>query len=187
MSSLCASIDTCNLHLELFVHSLVSYPYTTNRSIEVGVRLKLYWQTGYYWQENTEETWWCMSCPDGVCKLNDKLELRNCKRKSSDDAMFVVQSHGKGHQYRVTGTDLCMMKMFSRRAIKLKTCTTKGKRFPLQLFDDFKANGEKFDLRPVKYTSRCLSNHHHPKAGEQIYAETCQKAHKTKTGYWVAY
>ena len=183
MSSLCVSID-------LLVSSLTSsFDLPLLRSIEVGVRLKLYWQTGYYWQENTEETWWCMSCPDGFCKLNDKLELRNCKRKSSDDALFIVQSHGSaGHQYRVTGTNLCMMRMFSRRAIKLKTCATKkSRKFPLQLFTDFKADGNKFDLRPIKYTSRCLSNHHHPKAGEQIFAETCQKARKTKTGYWVAY
>ena len=27
------------------------------RSIEVGVRLKLYWEQGYFWQENEEEKW----------------------------------------------------------------------------------------------------------------------------------
>ncbi len=46
---------------------------------------------------------------------------------------------------------------------------------------------EKFDLRPIGSKNRCLSNHHHPKGGETIYAETCYKAHRVDTGYWVAY
>ena len=134
---------------------------------------------------------WCMACPNGNCQKNDKMELINCQKKSSDDATFVVTSHGgnsnAGHQFRVTNTNLCLMKMFDRKAIKLKPCkTSKSKSFKLQLFEDFKTD-EKFDLRPVEYTDRCLSNHHHPKAGEMIYAETCTKAHRTDTGYWVAY
>ena len=132
---------------------------------------------------------WCMACPDGICQQNDMMELINCQKKSSDDATFVVTSHdgNAGHQFRVTSTNLCLMKMFDLKAIKLKPCkTSKSKSFELQLFTDFKTD-EKFDLRPVGYTDRCLSNHHHPKAGETIYAETCVKAHRTDTGYWVAY
>ena len=129
-----------------------------------------------------------MACPGSVCQKSDQMELVNCKEKTKKDATFVVTSHGNAkHQFRVTNTNLCLMKMHDRRAIKLKPCKTKkSKSFHLQLFDDFKTNG-KFDLRPVGYTGRCLSNHHHPKAGETIYAETCIKAHRTDTGYWVAY
>ena len=128
-----------------------------------------------------------MACPDGKCERSDKMELRDCKKKSDRDATFVVTSYGsKGHQFRVANTNLCLQKMFDRRAIKLKPCKTNRKK-ALQLFTDFKPDGEKFDLRPVLYTDRCLSNHHHPKGGETIYAETCKKAHRTDTGYWVAY
>ena len=69
------------------------------------------------------------------------------------------------------------------RAIKLKPCKMNK---ASQLFLDFQSEG-KFDLRPIAAPSRCLTNHHHPKAGETIYQETCKKAHRTKTGYWVAY
>ena len=125
-----------------------------------------------------------MACPDGKCEKNDKMELSNCKKKNDRDATFVVTSPSNaGHQFRVTNTDLCLQKMGDRRAIKLKPCKMNES---LQLFVDFKSD-EKFDLRPVKYTNRCLSNHRHPKEGETIYAETCKKAHRTDTGYWVAY
>ncbi|KAL7523702.1 hypothetical protein ACHAXR_000294, partial [Thalassiosira sp. AJA248-18] len=60
------------------------------RSKEVGFRLKLYWEEGYFWQERTEEKWWCMSCPDGKCERSHKMELRNCKKRSDRDATFVV-------------------------------------------------------------------------------------------------
>ena len=164
--------------------SYVSPNHSILRAKEVGVRLKLYWEEGYFWQERYEEKWWCMACPDGKCEKNDKMELNNCKKKNDRDATFVVTSPSNaGHQFRVTNTDLCLQKMGDRRAIKLKPCKTNT---PLQLFIDYKPD-EKFDLRPVEYTGRCLSNHHHPKAGETIYAETCKKAHRTDTGYWVAY
>ena len=37
-------------------------------------RLKMYWRNGYYWQEKTTETWWCMGCR-GPCKENSVMEL----------------------------------------------------------------------------------------------------------------
>ena len=157
-------------------------------SNEVGFRLKLYWEEGYYWQERTKETWWCMGCVDGKCEKGSKLELTNCKKKTDMDTTFAAINHGNnGHQLRVTNTDLCLQKMGDLRTILLRPCRENtSPLWPLQLFTDFKKN-DKFDLRPVGYKGRCLSNHHHPKAGESIYAESCTKAHKTTTGYWVAY
>ena len=125
-----------------------------------------------------------MACPDGKCMPNIKLELRNCKKRSDKDAIFVVTSHRKGYQFRIANNNLCLQKMGDRRAIRLRPCK---KNKSVQFFADFKTGGEKFELRPIGYTDRCLSNHHHPKSGETIYAETCRKAHRTDTGFWVAY
>jgi len=157
------------------------------RSNQVGFRLKLYWEDGYYWQERTEEKWWCMSCRDG-CEKDHRIELRNCKSKNDLDATFVAISHGNaGYQLQVANTNLCLQMMSNQRAIKLKCCKSKGSRnMSVQLFANFSQN-EKFDLRPVRNTTKCLSNHHHPKGSETIYAEKCRKAHRTTTGYWVAY
>ncbi|EJK69809.1 hypothetical protein THAOC_08895, partial [Thalassiosira oceanica] len=82
---------------------------------------------------------------------------------------------------RVTNTKLCLQKMRGR-SLRLKPCS-KNK---LQQFKDYSLT-EKFDLRPVRYSSRCLSQHHHPKQDEEVYAETCAKAHRHDTGYWIAY
>eukprot|EP00984_Skeletonema_dohrnii_P019478 scaffold9314_cov99-Skeletonema_dohrnii-CCMP3373.AAC.3 len=152
---------------------------------EIGFRLKLYWENGYYWQEITTEKFWCMACPSGEeCNRNDKMELRDCKNKSSQDAQFVATSIGKGHQFRIANTNLCLQKSRRGSSIKLKPCNTKNK---WQHFVGFKPDGNKFDLRPSTGSKRCLSQHHHPKRGEIIYAETCFKAHRVDTGYWVAY
>jgi hypothetical protein len=153
-------------------------------SNEVGFRLKLYWETGYYWQESTTEKFWCMSCPGGECERNDQIELRDCKTKNNENAQFVATSVEKGHQFRVTNTNLCLQKSTRGVAVKLKPCNTKNK---LQHFIGFKTDGKRFDLRPSTSNKRCLSQHHHPKSGEIIYAETCFKAHRVDTGYWVAY
>jgi len=152
-------------------------------------RLKLYWEEGYYWQESTNEKWWCMSCEDdGNCVLGAKMKLRDCKLKSDLDTTFIATSYSDdGHQLRVTNTNLCLQKMGARRAIKLKKCMKpRSKHLRLQLFKGYKPN-EKFDLRPSSYSDRCLSNHHHPKAREVLYAETCEKAHRSETGYWIKY
>lgn len=157
------------------------------RSNENGFRLKMYWEEGYYWQENPNERWWCMSCQDD-CVSGAKMELRDCEMKNDSDALFVAVPFGAaGHQFRVANSNLCLMKMGRGRAIKLKNCRKpNNKHFPLQLFKGFDQD-DKFDLRPATDLDRCLSQHHHPKAKEIIYAETCKKAHRPDTGYWVKY
>ncbi|KAL7554045.1 hypothetical protein ACHAWF_017430 [Thalassiosira exigua] len=161
------------------------------RSKEIGVRLKLYWEGGYYWQEKKTETWWCMACPGkgGECKEDDKPELRDCENKSDLDAQFVVTHRGnKNHQFRVANTNLCLDRKGKRR-IRLKSCKDgkTGQLFKTVLGEYGEEADDKFDLRPVGMTDRCLTNHHHPKAGEVIYAAPCKKAHGPDTGYWVAY
>lgn len=152
---------------------------------ETGFRLKMYWETGYYWQESTTEKFWCMACPSGeVCNRNDKMELRNCKNKSNEDAQFVATSAGKGHQFRIANTNLCMQKSRRGSSIRLKKCNKKNK---WQHFVGFKSDGKRFDLKPSTSSKRCLSQHHHPKAKEIIFAETCFKAHRVDTGFWEAY
>ena len=172
------------------------------RSSEVGFRLRLFWDDGYFWQERRTETWWCMCCADNnKCKRNSKLQIDDC-RNASRSTRFAVKRINENYQasdvhwrpcpcvslllifpqFRVVNSNYCMQKMRGR-SIRLKPCSNRNK---LQQFKDYSPT-EKFDLRPVRYPSRCLSQHHHPKQGEEIYAETCSKAHRHDTGYWIAY
>mmetsp|Transcript_15146 Transcript_15146/g.23470 ORF Transcript_15146/g.23470 Transcript_15146/m.23470 type:complete len:356 (-) Transcript_15146:1976-3043(-) len=157
----------------------------TRANKETGFRLKMYWETGYYWQEITTEKFWCMACPSGEeCNRNDKMELRNCNNKSNEDAQFVATPVRKGHQFRIANTNLCLQKSRRGSAIRLKPCNAKNK---WQHFVGLKSDGKRFNLKPSTSSKRCLSQHHHPKKGEIIYAETCYKAHRVDTGYWVKY
>ncbi len=165
---------------------IISTALVKTRAIkETGFRLKMYWETGYYWQEQTAEKFWCMACPSGeVCNRNDKMELRSCRYKSNEDAQFIVTSAKKGHQFRIANTNLCLQKSRRGSSIRLKRCNAKNK---WQHFVGFKSDGKRFDLKPSTSSKRCLSQHHHPKAKEIIFAETCFKAHRVDTGFWVAY
>ncbi|KAL7533714.1 hypothetical protein ACHAXR_005406 [Thalassiosira sp. AJA248-18] len=150
---------------------------------DAGFRLKLYWRNGYYWQESSQESFWCMSCGKGLCEENQVMRLSNCKTKSKDDARFELIRYKRWGQYRVVDTNLCLQKIGRSRRIALKPCQRNKS---AQLFQA-RGEDEKFDLRPMRASGRCLTNHHHPKAGEEIYAESCRKAHRTKTGYWTKY
>jgi hypothetical protein len=126
-------------------------------------------------------TRWCMACV-GTCKAGGSIKIRDCKKKSSGDATFVVSSPkgSKGYQYRVSKSDLCL-----QTNIPIITLSPCNKNEPRQFFVN-KPNA-KFDIRPITSKDRCLTQHHHPKADEIIYAEHCSIAHKTKTGYWAKY
>ena len=111
------------------------------------------------------------------------MRLRNCRVKSDLDAKFVLTRYEGGDRYQVSDTNLCLQQV-NRRAVKLRKCRDAN---PRQLFVGSQPDVGKFDLKPVNKNSTCLSQHHHPKAGEVIYAESCIKAHRPDTGYWVAY
>lgn len=112
------------------------------------------------------------------------MKLTNCKTKTDADAVFERIHQKRGDQYRVVGTNLCLQKLGRRGTnIALKPCK---KNNAWQHFTGFRG-AESFDIRVRKQKGRCLTNHHHPKEDEVVYAESCFKAHKTKTGYWSEY
>jgi len=162
----------------------------TRSQESAGFRLKMYWEEGYFWQERTEERWWCMQCVDkmgnSTCEKNSRMQLRNCRTKSDLDAIFTYTSFGDGgYQFRIANTNnMCLQKMGDRRAIRVRPCKDDQM---LQRFMGFHPDLDRFDLRPIIYSDRCLTNHHHPKPNETVYAETCKKAHQYDTGYWVRY
>ena len=107
----------------------------------------------------------------------------NCKNDDSAGVAFAVDRTRKGDRLEAAGTGLCLARG-RKRSVALRPCRSGDRR---QLFKGFQPGG-KFDLKPARDKNRrCLTQYHHPKAGEEVYAETCRKAHRTKTGYWVQY
>ena len=52
-----------------------------------------------------------------------------------------------------------------------------------QSFSEVSASG-KFELLTDDRSGRCLSQHHHPKPGEVVYPEKCEKTRRYDTTYW---
>ena len=57
------------------------------------VRLRLYWEEGYYWQESTKEKWWCMQCKDR-CIAGTSIEIDRCE-DGIDSQLFQYYDDGK--------------------------------------------------------------------------------------------
>jgi Ricin-type beta-trefoil lectin domain len=142
----------------------------------------MYWQQGYYWQEERIERKWCFECRSGRCGSGVEIAIRKC---DSGNTRFEYVGSGQV-QVKVAGQDLCLELMESNnRDIKLQKCDPGSRR---QLFTagpgDF--NGSRFELQTVQVAG-CLSNPHHPRDGELIRRQNCAGARFDTTSYYNKY
>ena len=106
----------------------------------------------------------------------------------SSNGLFDVTNGLEGDQIQVHGTNLCLHRE-KTRAILLKQCNASE---PNQRFLGFRTGGQEMELLPFPGTfskngiqfERCITQHHHPRQGERIFAETCEKSRKTDTSKW---
>mmetsp|Transcript_16265 Transcript_16265/g.32357 ORF Transcript_16265/g.32357 Transcript_16265/m.32357 type:complete len:155 (-) Transcript_16265:251-715(-) len=129
-------------------------------------RIKLYWKKGYRWQKSSKEKKWCMSTS------GSKVEIKKCSSSSRQKFKFIsgnrIQScRDKKKCFEMKGS-----------SVKLEKCDSSKKQ-------EFRKKGSssKFKLEP-KSRSGCLTQRHHPKSGEKVYAEKCRTAEKDDTVYW---
>jgi len=108
----------------------------------------------------------------------------------SSSLFSVAGSELKGDQIQVHKSNLCLERVRSR-GIVLKQCDASVLE---QRFFGFRAGGQKMELLiPRKYKRKgveyvkCLTQHHHPRQGERIYAEDCSKARRSDTNLWSTY
>jgi hypothetical protein len=153
-------------------------------------KLRLDWQSGYFWQEDWAEFWWCAECTsceeysttDGTdgdcsyvypnqdnssnCEEGHFLWMQTCKDHSRSN-FEIIKNAGIGDQIRVFSTNLCLSAVFNRW-IQLKTCDNTDSD---QLFGPIN-NLDKFEIRPYDQRllpmdqANCVSQSHHPKAEE---------------------
>lgn len=108
----------------------------------------------------------------------------------SEGGVFDVGYGFEGHQIQVINSNLCLERVGARE-IELRQCNASVER---QRFLGFSPGGQGMELQPegtfrrrgVEY-ERCVSQHHHPKQGERIYAEHCRKTRRTETSMWSTY
>ncbi|KAL3794149.1 hypothetical protein HJC23_012856 [Cyclotella cryptica] len=192
-----------------------SVPPTTKPTHPEKFRLRLFWKPGYYWQESYEESWFCLACAscennvfNASCKLEETCEegmmlgLTLCepgdnakigKVKAEEFTIWEKRNlfrkagevDEEGDVIQLFGHDLCIARE-SKTDVHLEKCTGDKE----QRWMGFRPDRE-FELQPVEKkkrdVDRCLTQHHHPKRGERVYAEKCDTARKTTTSLWITY
>ena len=166
-------------------------------------RLRLHWTPGYYWQENYDETWFCLACAtcnhnliSSSCALEERcqegmlLGLVDCEPGKGGKVKAVeftikrifFDKIYRGDLISLYESDLCITR--NRRDVYLEKCTGDID----QRWTGFNFEKE-FELQPKgrKGAEKCLTQHHHPKRGERIFAENCSTARKTETSLWITY
>ena len=94
--------------------------------------------------------------------------------------------HTHASQIKTTGRNLCLTTP-GNKYLNLTRCDENDKE---QLFEGIKENGERFEWGSYGeklQVKRCLTPHHHPRKGELIFKENCEKARITKSSFWMKY
>lgn len=126
--------------------------------------MRLYWSIDYFWQETTQEVWWCMECtkcdeyslgngpevgcitPGSTstsCEPGHLIWIRKCKDTRRKFEWNVVSNPGSGDQIRAAGTNMCFH-VVDKRYLEIQPCDNTRSE---QLFMSI-ADLEKFELRP---------------------------------------
>jgi hypothetical protein len=83
--------------------------------------------------------------------------------------------------FRAATTNLCVrLKGYDMR---LRECDSND---ILQRFTGAFAS-DKFEISPVLYSDYCLTQNHHPRRGEYVEIDTCSRARRDTTSYWIMY
>jgi len=148
-----------------------------------SVRLRLYWQSNYYWQETRAEKWWCIQCRDGACKSGSTIEIDRCG--SSDRQKF---RYYKGDQtYRpMTNPGLCFEENgwdSDSNPIKLKPCNGSSK----QRWVGFNASKKPFEIFAGRNPNYLLTQAHHPTVHERVFPQQAGRARNHQTSKWVVF
>lgn len=183
-------IDPHNLHREVDPDTL---PYTPK------FRLKLYWQEGYMWQDESFERKWCVmrdyrgqpgtgKCWYGLDSLSCNPEhtyTAKCNNDERQEWQFEYVNDSEAI-IKVPGENRCMMRQGIE--IVLRPCNSANH---LQRFFAIRGGLEdyRFELSQKTATRFCLNQAHHPKPGEVIAMYPCARTRSPDhmTSWWEKY
>jgi hypothetical protein len=145
-------------------------------------RLKLYWQQGYFWQEETFEREFCMKCRNGGCYLGNKIYISKCGGNSQrfdfvtvDDDEVLIKLHGD---------NLCFERV--NKDILMSRCDVSNSRQQWYANEGGFA-GDRFEFSQYGLNGWCITQRHHPKEDEEVELEPCGQARNGETSYWNRY
>jgi len=158
-----------------FLSSLIIFS-SISPFVSADFRLRMYWEDGYEWQESKKEKKWCVTCHD--CNHGKRVRIEKCsstsrqKWKKYKDRNDMIQSD------RNNDHKLCLKRDGNK--IELDKCDKDDKK---QRFD-IDGGSSKFQIHPYGKEDDCVTQHHHPKHGEELKTESCKTAEKHDTSYW---
>ena len=156
--------------------------------------LKLYWELGYFWQEETIEREWCIAC-DGGCSEGNKLRTTPCTSTSLPPIQIIINQDTiipttvpvDLVQIEVAGAGLCMEAVPEDDVIFLRNCQNFVLSQNQWFYGYNETHVDRFEIRPFVEPDQCVTQLHHPKDGEEIIIQFCDAARTDNTSYWEKY
>ena len=158
----------------------------------------MYWQYGYYWQENYKQEWYCLQCRNKSwdkrkgCNVGQRIEIDDCQRRRHRQ-QFVRVEEDKSIRPAMA-PDLCFTHQNHADDIYLDTISleycngSQEQRFYI-VGTPWQKNG-KFEIRTSLRSQKqptCLTNAHHPRKYENIFPQRCDRARFHETASWTVY
>jgi hypothetical protein len=143
-------------------------------------KLKLYWQEGYFWQEESFERKWCMRCPGGACGLGGQLFIEECDDDGVQRFDFEYVS-GDEVLIKLRGTGRCLQRL--NRNIFVQNCNS-GESLQRWWAKVGQFTENRFEISQKTATNLCVTQRHHPKSGETVLLEPCTQARSADTSFW---
>ncbi len=147
-----------------------------SRELNSYFNLRLFWKKGYRWQESSSEKKWCMQCTSSGCPEGSSIKIDTCDRSDSRQQFYFDNRRIRSRKNK----DVCLERQ--GRSIKLDRCNDSSS----QKWSGLSESRE-FQLRIPGNSSKCASQHHHPKAHERVYMESCKLSVENKTDKWIVY
>ena len=138
--------------------------------------LRMYWRSGFMWQESPTEKKFCLKCQSGTCSKGSGVKIAKCDRSDKRQQWFYDQGRVRSRK----NTSVCLDRV--GRYIELRTCNNSTD----QKWDTLRKEKE-FQLTPMGNDEKCASQHHHPRDGEKVYMTSCKKSRRNHTDKWIKY
>ena len=127
----------------------------------------------------------CLQC-GGQCQNGDIIYVEKCDNSDRQQWQTI------GDTIRPALDDNLCLTNFGYNSenipVRVRPCNTSeetGETNNSQEWSGFDYHADKFQLHPKADNNICLTQHHHPKSGERVFPQTCEKARTTDM--WVVY
>lgn len=162
-------------------------PFAPQPAASGSFALKLYWQEGYFWQEETRERKWCMRCDSSrrECAAGRGIYITDCEDDDLTSEWEFVNNADGTFQIRLHyNRDLCIE---ATDRITVQECSSSELLQKWRAVGGSRVWGDKFELRPAAYENACVTQDHHPKQDEDLFLYPCAVAQADKTSFWNLY